>query len=66
MMGANYAKKKDLKASVGKALRFTETSWFGAEYQGDGTYTMVGPCAYTNRKWYARVTVADGVIAKVE
>ena len=38
---------------------------FGNEYHGDGNYTVVGPDIY-NRKWYATVTVVDGLISKVE
>lgn len=31
----------------------------------DGRHTAVGPCAYTNRRWYATVEVKDGAIVKV-
>lgn len=64
MMGASYATKKDLKGSIGQPFRFVETSLFGAEYKGDGSYTVVGPSP-TIRKWYATVTVKDGVISRV-
>lgn len=59
-------KKKDLKARIGQSANglFLETSMFGIEYKGDGTYCVVGP-APTIRKWYAEVTVKDGVILKV-
>ncbi len=65
MMGASYKSKKDLKAAVGKPLNYVETSMFGAEYKPDGQFCVVGPCPYTNRKWYATVTMKDGKIAKV-
>lgn len=65
MLVALYASKKELKCSVGKHLRFSETSMFGQEYQRNGTFPVVGPSAY-NRKWYASVTMEDGVIKKVE
>lgn len=65
MMGASYKTKKALKASVGKTLRYVETSIFGTEYQDNGTFCVVGPDAYRNRKWYATVTMKDGLIAKV-
>lgn len=65
MMGASYKTKKDLKANIGKPLRFIETSMFGSEYKDNGSFTVVGPCPYTNRKWYATVVMKDGVIAKV-
>jgi hypothetical protein len=65
MMGATYATKKALRESAGKPLRYVETSMFGNEYKGDGKYTVVGPSPY-ERKWYATVTVRDGVITKVK
>jgi len=66
MMGIMGAKtKKELKTKIGQYPRFIETSMFGAEYHGDGTYCVVGPCPYTNRKWYASVTVKNGEISKV-
>lgn len=57
--------KKELKTMVGQSPLFQETSIFGAEYKGDGTYCVVGPCPYTKRKWYAEVTVKDGLVVKV-
>ncbi len=65
MMGATYKTKKALKESIGQPLRFVETSMFGDEYRPDGSFCVVGPCAHTNRKWYANVTMEDGKIAKV-
>lgn len=64
MMAAHYKTKKELKASVGKSLRYEETSMFGAEYRENGKFAVVGPGAY-ERKWYAQVTMKDGKIAKV-
>ncbi len=66
MMGASYSTKKDLKAAIGKPLRYVETSMFGAEFKPDGQFCVVGPDAYTNRKWYANVTMRDGLIAGVK
>lgn len=67
MLGASgYKTKKDIKAAIGKPLRFVETSMFGSEYKDNGKLTLVGPCAYTNRKWYATVTMKDGLIEKVQ
>ena len=58
-----YKTKKELKENgIGQAPDFIETSMFGPEYKGDGTYTIVGPDPYNNRKWYATVTVYNGVI----
>ena len=65
MMGAPYKNKKDLKACVGQSLRYIETSMFGPEYRENGSFCVVGPCPYSNRKWYAQVTMKDGKIAKV-
>ena len=65
MMGASYPTKKELKASVGKALRYVETSMFGSEYKENGSFAVVGPDAHTNRKWYATVVMENGLIKKV-
>lgn len=64
MMGAHYKTKKDLKLAVGKPLRYEETSMFGPEYQENGTFCVVGPSP-TERRWYAEVTMKDGLIVKV-
>jgi hypothetical protein len=65
-MGASYPTKKALKLSIGKRLCYVETSMFGAEYKPNGKFCVVGPCAHTNRRWYAEVTMKDGVIASVK
>ena len=64
-MGALYKTKKDLKAAVGKPLRYVETSMFGYEYKPNGQFCVVGPCPYTSRKWYAEVTMENDLIRKV-
>ena len=64
LAASGYATKKDLKASVGKPLGYTETSMFGFEYKRDGKFAVVGPSA-TQCKWFAEVTMKEGVIAKV-
>ena len=64
MMAASYKTKKALKESIGKELRYVETSMFGEEYRADGKFCVVGPSPY-DRKWYATVTMANGLIAKV-
>lgn len=64
MLGALYPTKKQLKASVGKPLRYEETSIFGPEYTDNGKFCVVGPSPY-QRKWYAQVTMKDGKIEKV-
>lgn len=64
MMGASYKTKKALKESVGQPLRYVETSMFGPEYRDNGRFAVVGPSPY-ERKWFAQVTMKDGLIAKV-
>ena len=65
MIVAKYKTKKDLKSSVGQPLRYEETSIFGLEYRATGKFCVVGPSAY-ERKWYAEVTMQDGLILKVK
>ena len=65
MMGiVGFQTKKALKAAKGETPQFIETSMFGNEFHGDGKYVVVGPTP-KKRIWFAQVTVADGVIAKV-
>jgi hypothetical protein len=66
MMGANYPTKKALKEAKGQPLRYEETSLFGPEYKDNGTFTVVGPDAHRNRKFYATVTMKDGKIESVK
>ncbi len=68
-MLARYPDKKTLKASIGKPLRYTETSMFGEEYRPDGWLTIAGrPHLDRNikREYFARVLMTGGVITKVE
>ena len=64
MLVATYPFKKTLKQSIGKPLRYQEVSLYGAEYIDNGTFCVVGPGAH-QRKWYARVTMKNGLIQKV-
>ena len=64
MMGASYRTKKELKAAIGQPLRYEETSMFGPEYKDNGRFCVVGPSPY-ERKWFAEVTMKDGLILKV-
>lgn len=66
MMGACYETKKQLKTQIGRRLVYVETSFFGAEYDPNGTFCVVGPDPYQNRKWFAEVTMKDGLIEKVK
>lgn len=66
MLGvAGYKTKKELKAAVGKPLRYVETSMFGAEYKDNGKFPVVGPDAFIKRSWFAEVTMENGLIKKV-
>lgn len=65
MMAARYPTKKALKESIGQKLKYQETSVFGPEYKSNGTFAVVGPSPY-ERKWYAEVTMQDGLITKVK
>lgn len=58
------------EASVPAILRFhrnvQETSMFGLEATVPGQNTVVGPDAYTDRRWYATLTVDEsGTITAV-
>lgn len=64
MLSANYKTKKELKGSIGHPLRYQETSWFGTEYKETGIFYVVGPSPH-ERKWYAKVILANGRITKV-
>lgn len=65
MLGANYKTKKELKAEIGQPLRYIETSLFGPEFRPDGVFSVVGPDPYTDRKWFAEVTMKAGRIVRV-
>ena len=63
----NYPSKKALKESVGKPLRYIETSMFGSEYRDSGTLTVAGRPHITGQKreFFARVKMVDGKISAV-
>ena len=63
-MAARYKTKKELKAAIGQPLRYEETSAFGPEFKANGSFAVVGPSPY-ERKWFASVTMVNGLIAKV-
>lgn len=63
--GRRFKSKAALKAAKGQGVIFEETSMFGAEFKGAGTYTIVGPEPY-KRNWFAQVTVdASRIVQKV-
>lgn len=65
-----YKSKKEMKAAIGQPLKFTETSVFGPEYRSDGSFCVAHRPALginpNGREFFARVTMKDGKIAKVE
>jgi hypothetical protein len=63
MMQAHYKSKKALKENIGKPLDYTETSMFGQEYKENGTFCVAD--SSPSRKWFAQVTMKDGLIFKV-
>ena len=67
MMILDYPSKKDLKEQIGKPLRYQETSMFGPEYKPNGTFCGCNRPHITGhkREFFATVTMADGLIAKV-
>lgn len=67
MIVFNYASKKDLKASIGKPLRYIETSLFGPEYKDNGKLTGANRPHITGkgREFFANVTMENGVIKAV-
>ena len=64
---ANYPSKKACKESVGKPLRYIETSMFGNEYTPNGTLTVCNRPHITGigREWFGQVTMREGLIVKV-
>ena len=65
MLGAIYKTKKELKAAVGQPLHYEETSMFGEEYRPNGRFCVVGPSP-RERKWFAEVTMENGLIKSVK
>jgi hypothetical protein len=62
--GRPFRTKKE-HGLAGGHVDFVETSMFGPEFKGAGTYTIVGPSPY-ERKWFGQITVdADGRVLKV-
>lgn len=63
-----YPSKKELKTQIGKPLKYRETSMLGEEYVRNGVITGANRPHLTNmgREFFARVTMKDGLISKVE
>lgn len=68
MLVFKYASKKDLKANIGKTLKYQETSLFGPEYKADGVLVGSNRPHITGftREFFAEVTMVGGLISKVK
>lgn len=68
MLVFKYPSKKVLKESIGKPLRYIETSMFGAEYKDNGVLTGANRPHITGigREFFANVTMQDGLIVAVK
>lgn len=68
MLIFNYPTKKELKANIGKPLRYTETSLFGEEYKRSGVLVGANRPHITGigREFFAEVTMQDGIIKGVK
>lgn len=64
MLQAHYPTKKALKQSIGERLRYTETSMFGPEFKPNGSFAVAD--GSPKRKWFAEVTMKDGLIHSVK
>ncbi len=65
---AVYPSKKELKTKLGEPLEHIETSMFGQEYKPNGSFVVANRPHITGlgREFFAKVTMKDGLIAKVE
>jgi hypothetical protein len=68
MLVFKYPSKKVLKESIGKPLRYIETSMFGAEYRENGVLTGANRPHITGqgREFFANVTMENGLIKGVK
>jgi hypothetical protein len=63
MITTPYKNKKELKANIGKHLEYQETSFFGPEYKSTGWFCVTN---HPKRSWFAKVTMTNDIITKVE
>ena len=70
MMIFNYESKKQMKECIGQPLRYTETSFFGNEYESNGTFAGCNrpslPEGTGTREFFASVTMQDDLIIGVK
>ena len=57
-----YKTKKELKNNIGSELDYSETNMFKDEYKENG---IVIGCD-VNRKWFAKVTIKNNIIERVQ
>lgn len=57
-----YKTKKDLKNNIGSELDYSETNIFKDEYKENG---IVIGCD-VERKWFAKVTIKNNIIERVQ
>jgi hypothetical protein len=68
-MLVHYQTERELKANFGKPLRYTETFMFGRQNSDNGVLTVAHRPHLDGgkgREFFARVTIKDGLIARVE
>ena len=68
MLVTGYKSKKELKAAIGSALEYEETSMFGPEYKSTGSFVVAHRPALTGlpgREFFAKVTMEDDRIVAV-
>jgi len=58
----HYNTKKDLKNNVGSELDYTETNIFKDEYTENGV--VIG--CDINRKFFAKITIKNNIIERVQ
>ena len=63
-----YPTKKELKDSIGKPLKYQETSLLGNEYRFNGSFCGCNRPHLTGfkREFFAEITMTDGKISKVK
>ena len=57
-----YKTKKELKNNIGSELDYSETNIFKDEYKENGV--VIG--CDVNRKWFAKVTIKNNLIERVQ
>lgn len=57
-----YKTKKELKKNIGSTLDYSETNIFKSEYTSNGVVIGCDP----QRKWFAKVTIKNNLIKRVQ